>query len=48
MSTIKFHETTTATPEQFVAGVHRFRAGRSELFVHTLESVEARNGGATA
>ena len=32
MSTIHLHETTTATPEQFVAGLTDFGPGRSELF----------------
>jgi hypothetical protein len=32
MSTIRLHETTTATPEQFVAGLTDFGPGRSKLF----------------
>ena len=32
MTTIHLHETTTATPEQFVAGLTDFGPGRSELF----------------
>ena len=32
MSTIHLHETTTSTPEQFVAGLTDFGPGRSELF----------------
>ena len=32
MATIHLHETTTATPEQFVAGLTDFGPGRSELF----------------
>jgi hypothetical protein len=32
MSTIRLHQTTTATPEQFVAGLTDFGPGRSELF----------------
>jgi len=32
MSTIHFHQTTTATPEQFVAGITDFGPGRSEIF----------------
>ena len=32
MSTIHLHETTTATPEQFVAGLTDFGPGRSKLF----------------
>jgi len=32
MSTIHFHETTTSTPEQFLAGLTDFGPGRSKLF----------------
>ena len=32
MVTIKLHQTTTATPEQFVAGLTDFGPGRSKLF----------------
>ena len=32
MSTIHFHETTTSTPEQFIAGLTDFGPGRSKLF----------------
>jgi hypothetical protein len=32
MPTIHLHETTTSTPEQFVAGLTDFGPGRSELF----------------
>jgi hypothetical protein len=32
MSTIHLHETTTATPVQFVAGLTDFGPGRSKLF----------------
>jgi hypothetical protein len=32
MSTIHLHETTTSTPEQFVAGLTDFGPGRSKLF----------------
>jgi hypothetical protein len=32
MSTIHLHETTTATPEQFVAGLTDFGPGREKLF----------------
>ena len=38
MSTIHFHETTTATPEQFVAGLTDFGPGRSELFPNSADS----------
>ena len=32
MATLHYHENTTSTPEQFVAGVTDFGPGRSELF----------------
>jgi hypothetical protein len=32
MATLRFHETTTATPEQFIAALTDFGPGRSELF----------------
>jgi hypothetical protein len=32
MATIHLHETTTATPEQFIAGLTDFGPGRSEIF----------------
>jgi pyruvate/2-oxoglutarate dehydrogenase complex dihydrolipoamide dehydrogenase (E3) component len=32
MSTIHLHETTTSTPEQFVAGLTDFGPGRQELY----------------
>ena len=32
MTTIRFHQTTTATPEQFIAGLTDFGPGRSKLF----------------
>ena len=50
MATLHFHETTTSTPEQFVAGLTDFGPGRSKLFgnsadgylkVHELGSTEA-------
>jgi hypothetical protein len=50
MAIIRFHETTTATPEQFIAGLTDFGPGRSELFqnsadgylkVHSLGQYEA-------
>jgi hypothetical protein len=37
MSTLHFHETTTATPEQFVAGLTDFGPGRSELFGNSAD-----------
>ena len=50
MSTIHFHQTTTLSPEQFVAGLTDFGAGRSKVFsnsadgylkVHHLGAAEA-------
>ena len=47
---IHFHETTTATPEQYIAGLTDFGPGRSELFgnsadadlkVHSMGATEA-------
>jgi len=32
MSTIRFHLTTTSTPEKFIAGLTDFGPGRSNLF----------------
>src|SRR5262245_1547985 len=32
MATLHFHETTTSTPDEFVAGLTDFGPGRSELF----------------
>jgi hypothetical protein len=37
MSTIHLHETTTATPEQFLAGLTDFGPGRSELFGNSAD-----------
>jgi hypothetical protein len=38
MSTIHLHQTTTATPEQFLAGLTDFGPGRSELFGNSADS----------
>ena len=38
MATIHFHATTTATPEQFVAGLTDFGPGRSKLFKNSADS----------
>ncbi|HET9831107.1 MAG TPA: hypothetical protein VFP91_05345 [Vicinamibacterales bacterium] len=35
MATIYFHETTTSTPEQFIAGLTDFGPGRSKLFANS-------------
>jgi len=37
MATIRLHETTTATPEQFVAGLTDFGPGRSKLFGNSAD-----------
>jgi hypothetical protein len=37
MTTIRLHETTTATPEQFVAGLTDFGPGRSKLFGNSAD-----------
>ena len=37
MATIHLHETTTATPEQFIAGLTDFGPGRSELFPNSAD-----------
>jgi hypothetical protein len=38
MSTIHFHQTTTSTPEQFVAGLTDFGPGRAKLFANSADS----------
>jgi hypothetical protein len=38
MTTIRLHETTTATPEQFVAGLTDFGPGRAELFGNSADA----------
>jgi hypothetical protein len=38
MSTIHLHQTTTATPEQFVAGLTDFGPGRSKVFPNSADS----------
>ena len=37
MSTLHFHQSTTSTPEQFVAGLTDFGPGRSELFPNSAD-----------
>ena len=37
MSTIHLHETTTSTPEQYVAGLTDFGPGRSKLFGNSAD-----------
>jgi len=38
MATLHFHETTTSTPEQFVAGLTDFGPGRSKLFGNSADN----------
>ena len=38
MSTIHFHQTTTSTPEQFIAGLTDFGPGRSQIFSNSAEA----------
>jgi hypothetical protein len=38
MSTLRLHQTTTATPEQFIAGLTDFGPGRAELFPNSSNS----------
>jgi hypothetical protein len=38
MSTIHFKQTTTATPEQFIAGLTDFGPGRSKLFGNSADA----------
>jgi len=37
MATIRMHEVTTLTPEQFVAGVTDFGPGRQEIFTNSAD-----------
>jgi hypothetical protein len=37
MATIRFHETTTATPRQFIDGLTDFGPGRSKLFQNSAD-----------
>jgi hypothetical protein len=48
MATLHFNETTTSTPEQFVAGLTDFGPGRSELFGNSAdEYLEVHHQGLT-
>ena len=38
MSTLRFHETTTSTPEQFVKALTDFGPGRSEIFGNSADA----------
>ena len=37
MSTIHFHQTTTLTPEQYIAGLTDFGPGRSKIFPNSAD-----------
>ncbi|MBH0120769.1 hypothetical protein I0Q12_15095 [Rhodococcus sp. CX] len=46
MTTIHLHQTTTATPEQFIAGLTDFGPGRKELFGNSADNyLEVHNRG---
>ena len=48
MPTLHFHETTTSTPAQFVAGLTDFGPGRSKLFANSSDGyLEVYSQGAT-
>ena len=48
MATIHLHQTTTSTPEQFVAGLTDFGPGRSKLFGRSAEGyLEVHDRGPT-
>ena len=48
MATFHFKQTSTATPEQFVAGLTDFGPGRSELFANSADAdLEVYSRGAT-
>jgi hypothetical protein len=48
MSAIHFHATTTASPEQYVAGLTDFGPGRAELFGNSADDyLEVHHMGAT-
>jgi len=48
MPTFDFHETTTATPEQFLAALTDFGPGRSELFENSSDDdLKVHDQGAT-
>jgi len=38
MATIHFHQSTTSTPEQFVAGLTDFGPGRAKVFANSADS----------
>jgi hypothetical protein len=49
LSTIHLHQTTTSTPEQFIAGLTDFGPGRSKLFGNSADDyLEVQDRGPTA
>jgi hypothetical protein len=38
MATVRFHQTTKSTPEQFIAGLTDFGPGRAEIFKNSADS----------
>jgi hypothetical protein len=47
MATIHLHQTTTSTPEQFIAGLTDFGPGRSKLFANSADDyLEVHDEGA--
>ena len=48
MATIRLHEATTLTPEQYIAGLTDFGPGRSEVFSNSADDyLVVHNSGAT-
>ena len=48
MSTIRMHETTTLTPEQYIAGLTDFGPGRGKLFGNSADDyMKVHSGGTT-
>jgi hypothetical protein len=48
MTVLHFHQTTTSTPEQFIAGLTDFGPGRSEIFPNSADSyLEVHDRGPT-
>ena len=43
MSTIRLHQTTTSTPEQYVAGLTDFGPGLERAFEKSVKAIEVRN-----
>ena len=47
MSTIHLHQTTTSTPEQYIAGLTDFGPGRSKLFGSDAEYLKVHDRGSS-